>query len=82
MKFALKITTKSAVFYRLLLGKVCPENSREIGQFFRKFVPKNPAEFGFFSSATYQKPCIEHKHISPFPAVSSRMPDGCDMNLL
>ena len=30
-KFALKITTKSAVFYRLLFSEVCPENSREIG---------------------------------------------------
>ena len=45
MKFALKITTKSAVFYRLLFGEVCPENSREIGRFFREFVPKNPAKF-------------------------------------
>ena len=47
-KFALKITTKSAVFYRLLFGEVCPENSREIGRFFREFVPKNPAKFDFF----------------------------------
>ena len=47
-KFALKITTKSAVFYRLLFGEVCPENSREIGQFFREFVPKNPTKFDFF----------------------------------
>ena len=30
MKFALKITTKLAVFYRLLLGEVCPEISHEI----------------------------------------------------
>ena len=29
-KFALKITTKSAIFYRLLFGEVCLENSREI----------------------------------------------------
>ena len=47
-KFALKITTKSVVFYQLLLGEVCPENSREIGRFFREFVPKNPAKFDFF----------------------------------
>ena len=47
MKFALKITTKSAAFYRLLLGEVCPKNSREIGRFFRKFFPKNPAKFDF-----------------------------------
>ena len=47
-KFTLKITTKSAVFYRLLFGKVCPENSREISQFFREFIGKNPAKFDFF----------------------------------
>ena len=61
-----------------------------------KFAPKIPAKLAnfsanlsqksrgiwIFSSATYQKPCIERKHISTFPAVSSRMPDGCDMNLL
>ena len=47
-KFALKITTKSAVFYRLLFGEICPENSREISRFFREFVPKNPAKFDFF----------------------------------
>ena len=35
-KFALKITTKLAVFYRLLFGEVCPENSREIGRFFHE----------------------------------------------
>ena len=33
------------------------ENSREIGRFFREFVPKNPAKFDFFST-TYQKPCV------------------------
>ena len=48
MKFALKITTKSAVFYRLLFGEVSPENSRAIGRFFREFVPKNPVKFDFF----------------------------------
>ena len=47
VKFALKITTKSAVFYRLLFSEVCPENSREIGWFFRKFLFKNPAKFDF-----------------------------------
>ena len=30
---------------RPLFGEVCPENSREIGRFFREFVPKNPAKF-------------------------------------
>ena len=47
-KFALKITTKSAVSYRLLFGEVCPENSREIGQFSREFTPKNTAKVDFF----------------------------------
>ena len=50
----LKITTKWAFFDRLIFGYVCLENSGEIGRFFRKFVPKNPAKFDFFS-ATYQK---------------------------
>ena len=35
-----------------------PRNSREIGRFFREFVPENPAKFDFFP-ATYQKPCID-----------------------
>ena len=30
---------------RPLFGEVCPENSHEIGRFFREFVPKNPAKF-------------------------------------
>ena len=49
-EFSLKITTKSTVFYRLrmLFGEVCPQNSREIGRFFREFVPKNLAKFDFF----------------------------------
>ena len=34
-----------------------PRNSREIGRFFREFVPENPAKFDFFST-TYQKPWI------------------------
>ena len=54
VKFASKITTKLAVFYQLLFGEVCPKTFHEIGQFFREFVPKNPAKFDFFS-ATYQK---------------------------
>ena len=41
---------------QMISGQVCPENSREIGRFFRDFVPKNPAKFDFFST-TYQKPC-------------------------
>ena len=52
-EFSLKITTKSAVFYRLLFGEVCPENSCEIGQFFCKFVPKNPTKFDFFSEVNW-----------------------------
>ena len=57
MKFSLKITTKSTFFDQLIFGYVCPENSREINQFSRKFAPKNPAKFDFFL-VTYQKPCI------------------------
>ena len=49
-EFSLKITTKSTVFYRLrmLFGEVCPQNSSEIGRFFREFVPQNLAKFDFF----------------------------------
>ena len=32
----------------MLFGEVCPEISHEIGQFFYKFVPKNPAKIDFF----------------------------------
>ena len=35
-------------FYRLFSDQVRPENSHEIGRFFRDFVPKNPAKFDFF----------------------------------
>ena len=61
-KFALKITTKSAVFYRLLFGEVCPENSREIpaktADFSANFslnIPRNLT----FSFAIYLKPCLK-----------------------
>ena len=55
-KFALKITTKLAVFYQLLFGEICLENSHKIGRFFHKFVPETPVKFDIFSM-TYQKPC-------------------------
>ena len=35
-----------------------PQNSCEIGWFFREFVPQNSPKFGFFST-TYQKPWLE-----------------------
>ena len=57
--FALKITTKSAVFYRLLFCEVCPENSREIpaksADFSANLSLKTPRNLTF-SFATYQKP--------------------------
>ena len=60
-EFALKITTKSAVFlliaFRWSLPQKFSRNSCEISRFFREFFPKNPAKFDFFS-ATYQKPCF------------------------
>ena len=58
-KFSLKITTKSTVFHRLrmLFSEVCPQNSGEIGRFFREFVPIKTREIWLFS-ATYQKPWI------------------------
>ena len=50
-KFALKITTKSAVFLAIAfwwsLPQKLPRNFCEIGRFFRKFFPKNPAKFDF-----------------------------------
>ena len=55
-KFALKTATKSAVFYRLLFGEVCPENSREIGRISANLSLKIPQNLTF-SSATYPKPC-------------------------
>ena len=55
MKFAWEALTKSAVLYQLSFSETGLENSREIGRFFREFVPENPAKFDFFS-ATYQKP--------------------------
>ena len=61
-KFALKITTKSAVFYRLLFDEVCPENSCEIttksADFSTNLSLKIPWNLTF-SSATCQKPCIK-----------------------
>ena len=46
-KFA-HIPTKSAVYYWLFFGEVCPENSCKIGQFLHEFVSENPAKFDFF----------------------------------
>ena len=46
-EFFLKITTKWAVFTDSF-HEVCSENSLQIGQFFRKFVPKNPVNLPFF----------------------------------
>ena len=52
-KFAWEALTKSAVLYRLFFQRhwprKFPRNSREIGRFFREFVPENPAKFDFFS---------------------------------
>ena len=47
VKFALKITTKLAVFYRLLFGEVCPETPAKLADFSDLTFP----------SETYQKPC-------------------------
>ena len=58
-----QISAKPIAFQRNLLGKLprnrpfftnrfsaklASENSREIGRFFREFVPENPAKFDFF----------------------------------
>ena len=63
-KFALKITTKSAVFYRLLFGEGCLENSREMpaksADFSANLSLKMPRNLTFFS-ATYQKPWLYHE---------------------
>ena len=55
-KFAREAPTKSAILYQSFFSETGLENSCEIGHFFRKFVPENPAKFDFFS-VTYQKPC-------------------------
>ena len=39
---------KSAVLYQSFFSETGLKNSREIGHFFHKFVPKNPAKFDFF----------------------------------
>ena len=81
-KFALKITTKSAVFYRLLFGEVWPTNSREIGRFFREFVPKNPAKFDFFfqnlSEALLrrQTPLHQQKGVQICPPKNDNVPQN------
>ena len=66
-RFALKITTKSAIYlpiaFRPSLPRKFPRNSREIVGFFRDFVSKNPTKFDFFS-VTYQKPCKEGKELA------------------
>ena len=58
-KFAQKILTKSAVFYRLVFGEVSPENSGEISQFFCESVSENPAKFDFFSRNLSEAPKIQ-----------------------
>ena len=69
-----KNPTKLAVFIRLFLGEVSPQNfpwnrpilsefwlfSREIGRFFREFAPEIPAKSCFFS-AKYRKPCVNNE---------------------
>ena len=66
VRFALKITTKLAVFHWLLFGEVCPENSCKI--------PVKPANFSAnlslkipwnwtFPFATYQKPWQVQIHV-------------------
>ena len=66
-KFALKITTKLAVFYQLLFGEVCPENSCKIPAKWADFsvnlslkIPRNLT----FSSTTYQKLCLVNHSFS------------------
>ena len=48
MKFALKITTKSAVFYRLLLGEVCPEIPAKLANFSANLSLKISRNLDFF----------------------------------
>ena len=47
-KFAREAHTKSAILYQSFFSETGLENSREIGHFFREFVPENPAKFDFF----------------------------------
>ena len=58
-KFVLKITTKSAVFYRLLFDEVCPENSHKItaksADFSANLSLKIQRNLSF-SSVNYHKP--------------------------
>ena len=54
-KFALEISTKSAVFYRLLFGEFCPGKSADFSANCSLKILRNLT----FSSATCQKPCLE-----------------------
>ena len=75
-KFALKITTKSAVFllvaFQPSLPRKFPRNSHEIGQFFHNFVPKNHGKFDFLfrdlSEALYIKKALLLQGAKPGPS--------------
>ena len=62
-KFVQKIPTKLAIFYRLFLSKVYPENFHEnltkSANFSMNLSLKIPQNLTFFC-AIYQKPCIRH----------------------
>ena len=58
-KFALKITTKSAVFLPIAYGQVCPENSREIpakSTDFPRFCPQKSREIWIFFPRIIRSP--------------------------
>ena len=61
MTFALRITSKSAVFYQMFFGEVCPKNSHKIpmksANFSANLSLKIPRNLTFFF-ITYQKPCL------------------------
>ena len=40
--------SRNRPFFIIVFSETGPENSREIGRFFREFVPENPAKFDFF----------------------------------
>ena len=50
-----KLPRNRPFFTNRFSAELASQNSREIGRFFREFVPENPVKFDFFS-ATYQKP--------------------------
>lgn len=73
VKFAPKIAMKLAVFYPLFLGEICPQISRQIGQFFFANLPqKIPWNLTFLRNLsealmTYERALVLNNPLSKWP---------------